>query len=621
MNLRVLVIKERDSFCNFLSGLLEAEGHASLCARGFRDSLRAATVLKPDLIVLEVSRPDIGALEIVQRLQRAAETRQIPIIVISDYPELEYELLDVFDFIVKPVDVDRLREDLKMLVEGRKKRDRPLLIEPYTSNDHLLFYDFLITHSGLHFERRNLKILERGLAARMAALRIGSYREYFDYVTRHNQDRHELQKLLTFLTVGETYFFRYHAHFDALRKFLATELADKGNKRIRLWSAGCSTGEEPYSLAMTVMESLPDWRERDIRILATDINNRALKQAREGVYTPWSMRVIEKSYLDRYFDKIGKSYIIREEVKSLVDFSHLNLQTDQYPAPDGEFRDLDAIFCRNVMIYFSLPTTRQIVEKIAATLVPGGLLFLGHAETLFQISSRFERHSHSGGFYYREKKGRSAPLLQKAAHVPAPAPASEKKGAKPPPAPVPKRAVPARASARVKPPQEQDVEGLYQKAQTLFEEEKFQEAAELLGDVVRQQPDHTGALVLQGFVMANSGRFQEAIKLCQKALAVNDLLPEAYFLEGLVLDMTDRLDEAVEEYRKTILLRMEFVMSHYFLGRLYFRLGRETDGARELRNTLKILEKGEKERVIPFSGGLSREVLLQQVRDELARVA
>ncbi|HYS42672.1 MAG TPA: CheR family methyltransferase [Geobacteraceae bacterium] len=620
MNLRVLVINERDSFCSFLSSLLEAEGHVSLCARGFRDASRAATVLNPDLIVLEVSRPDIGALEIVQRLQRAAETRQIPIIVISDYPELEYELLDIFDFMVKPVDVDRLREDLKILVEGRKKRDRPLLIEPYTSNDHLLFYDYLITHSGLHFERRNLKILERGLAARMAALRIGSYREYFDYLSRHNQDRHELQKLLTFLTVGETYFFRYHAHFDALRKFLATELADKG-KRIRLWSAGCSTGEEPYTLAMTVMEALPDWRERDIRILATDINNRSLKQAGEGVYTAWSMRVIEKRYLDRYFDKIGKSYIIRDEVKSLVDFSHLNLQTDQYPAPDGEFRDLDAIFCRNVMIYFSLPTTRQIVEKIADTLVPGGLLFLGHAETLFQISSRFERHSHGGGFYYREKKGRSALLSQKAAPVPAPAPAREKKGVTPLPVSVPKRAVPAPAPASVKPPREQDVEGLYKKAQTLFEEEKFQEAAELLGDVVRQQPDHTGALVLQGFVMANSGRFQEAITLCQKALAVNDLLPEAYFLEGLVLDMTDRLDEAVEAYRKTILLWMEFVMSHYFLGRLYFRLGRETDGARELRNTLKILEKGEKERVIPFSGGLSREVLLQQVRDELAKVA
>ncbi|MCM2356627.1 MAG: tetratricopeptide repeat protein [Geobacteraceae bacterium] len=616
MELRVLVINERESFCEFLSGLLTAEGHTPLCARGFREASRSATELCPDLIILEVCSADIGALEIVQRLQRGSETRQIPIIVVSDNPDLEYEFLNVFDFMAQPVDVARLRENLAMLAEGRKKR---LKIEPFTGSDHQLFYDYLINHSGLHFERRNLKILERGLSARMAALRINSYREYFDYLSRHHHDRQELQKLLTFLTVGETYFFRYHAHFDALRKFIATELADKGNKRIRLWSAGCSTGEEPYSMAMTVMEALPDWRERDIRILATDINNRALKRAREGVYGSWAMRVIEQRYLDRYFDKVGKSYLIREEVKSLVDFSHLNLQTDPFPAADGEFRELDAIFCRNVMIYFSLPTTRRIVEKIAASLVPGGLLFLGHAETLFQISSRFERHSHGGGFYYREKKGRGAPLFREPAAVPRPAavPASAERPVRLLPAVVPRSQAPASVAA----PPDPDLEGLYQKARSLFEAERFQEASELLAEVVRLNPDHTGALVLQGFVMANSGRFQESLRLCHQALAVNDLLPEAYFLEGLILDMTDRLGEAAEEYRKAILLRMEFVMSHYYLGRLYFRLGRATDGVRELRNTLKILEKGMKESIIPFSGGLSREVFLQQVREELAKVA
>ncbi len=617
MHLRVLVINERDSFCDSLSGMLTAGGHVPLCARGFREASRVAAIHKPDVIILEISLPGIGALDVVQRLQRGAETRQIPIIVISDSPDLEYELLNVFDFMVKPVDRARLRDDLTMLASGRKKREK---IEPFTASDHQLFYDYLITHSGLHFERRNLKILERGLSARMAALQIGTYREYFDYLTRHHHDRQELQKLLTFLTVGETYFFRYHAHFDALKRFLA-DLADDRDRRIRLWSAGCSTGEEPYSLAMTIMETFPDWRERDIRILATDINNRALKHARAGVYGPWSMRVIEKSYLDRYFDKVGKSYLIRDEVKSLVDFSHLNLQTDPFPTPDGEFRDLDAIFCRNVMIYFSLPTTRKIVEKLAASLTPGGLLFLGHAETLYQISSRFERHSYGGGFYYREKKGRSMPVPPKVPVVPVPVsrPAGEKRSAR---AQLPRPAIPRiQPAAPVPSPPEQNMEALYRQAQKLFEAEQFQEASALLEEVVRQSPDHTGALVLQGFIEANNGNFEDAITLCRQALAIDDLLPEAYFLEGLILDMTDRLGEAVEEYRKTILLRMEFVMSHYYLGRLYFRLGRETDGTRELRNTLKILEKGEKEVVIPFSGGLSREVLLQQVRDELAKVA
>lgn len=619
MNLRVLVINEQDTFCNDLSALLAAEGHTSLCARSFRDASRVAGGLKPDLIIVEVSRPDIGARETVQRLQRADETRHMPVIVISDYPDLEYEFLNVFDFIPKPVDAARLCEDLKMLAQGRKIRNQPFRIEPFTSNDHLLFHDYLVTHTGLHFERRNQKILERGLAARMAALQIGSYREYFDYLTRHKHNRQELQKLLPFLTIGETYFFRYHAHFDALKKIIATELVKRGRDRIRIWSAGCSTGEEAYSIAMTIMEVFPDWRERDIRVLATDIDNRALKKAREGVYGSWAMRVIEKSYLDRHFDKIGKSYVIREEVKSLVDFSHLNLQTDLYPVADGEFKELDVIFCRNVMIYFSLATTRRIVEKMAASLVPGGLLFLGHAETLFQISSQFERHTQGGGFYYREKKGQGVPLARPLTVVPVPVPSPPK--AQQPSGLTATRITTPAVSARVPRAHEPDVEGLFQKAQALFEAEKFEEASALLEAVVRHRPNHTGALVIKGFIKANNGDFEESLRFCQQALDVDDLLAEAYFLKGLVLDMTDRQDEAVEEYRKAILLKMELVMSHYYLGRLYFRQGRENDAVRELRNTLKMLEKGEKERIIPFSGGLSREVFLQQVRNELAKVA
>jgi chemotaxis protein methyltransferase CheR len=624
MHLRVLIIHERESFCEFLSGLLTADGHTPVCALGFREAQRSAFMVSPDLIIIEISRPDIGALEIVQRLKRVEETRNIPIIVISDSPELEYEFLNVFDFMAKPVDLRRLREDIDVLVKGRAKRSNSVATESLTSDDHLLFHDYLMTHSGLHFERRNLKILERGVAARMSALRIGSCREYFDYLTGKRDNRQELQKLLPFLTVGETFFFRYHAHYEILRNILAMGRAAPQRKKIRLWSAGCSTGEEAYSMAITVMETLPDWRERDIRILATDIDNRALQKAREGVYGSWAMRVIEKSYLDRYFTRIGKSYLVNAEVKSLVDFSHLNLQTDEFPAPDGEFRDLDVVFCRNVMIYFSLATTRKIVEKIAATLAPGGCLFLGHAETLSQISSGFERHSSAGSFYYREKKDRGGSVRRDKPSLrepetelkPVKSPAPRMRPA-PPVSPVSAVSPPGRMAAKPEP----DLAELFTKAEILFEAEEFRKAADILADVLCKKPDHTGALVIQGFIMANNGRFQEALDYCNKALEIDDLLPEAYFLKGLLLDMNDSLAEAVEEYRKTILLRIDFIMSHYHLGRLFYRLGRETEGARELRNTLKILEKARQGSVVPFSGGLSREVFLQQVRGELAKVA
>lgn len=624
MHMRILIISEGESFSNFLSGLLTAEGHMPVSVPGLREAERTALLLHPELIILDVSRPDIGALEMVQRLKRIDVTRYTPIIVISDFPELEYEFLNVFDFMPKPVDVRRLYEDIGIIRQGLKKRSSPLMLEPMTSEDHLLFHDYLITHSGLHFERRNQKILERGVAARMAALRINTWREYFAYLTGNRDNRQELQKLMPFLTIGETYFFRYHGHFEALKNILDARCSDNRHKRIRLWSAGCSTGEEPYSMAMVVMETFPDWRERDIRIHATDINNLALKKAREGVYGSWAMRVIEKNRLERYFTRIGKSYLIDEKVKSLVDFSHLNLQTDEFPPPEGSPGDFDVVFCRNVMIYFPLATTRHVVGKIASALLPGGYLFLGHSETLSQISAGFERQSLGGSFYYRGEKGLVIPL-RRDQPLP-PAGAGEPKGGKSTVLQIvpvlPKKEVtkPPEIEQRYPAP-EPDPEELYLKAVTAFEAEEFRKASEFLDELTRRKPDHGGALVIQGFILANSGRIREALTLCNRALDIDDLLPEAYFLKGLLLDMNDSPTQAIEEYRKTILLRMDFAMPHYHLGKLYYRLGKEIDGARELRNTLKILEKSRQGSIIPLSGGLSRELFLQLVRGELAKVA
>ncbi len=625
MALKILNIVDNEALCKMVCGLLEADGHAVTCMVGRSDAVKVALETKPELIILEVSGEKVGSLEVKQRLQRLDDTRHIPVIVISDHVELEYELLKVFDFIPKPVDLERLREDVAILSRGEKKKPVQLR-EPLSGSDYQRFRDYLVAFSGLHFEHRNVKVLERGLQSRMLALKISTFGDYYRYLLRYGEKRHELQKLLQYLTVGETYFFRYQPHFSALQKFLLTEVATDRKRRLRLWSAGCSTGEEPYSLAMLVMETLPDWRNRDIRILATDINNRALKRARDGVYGPWSMRTADERYLNRFFERVGKSYVLNEQVKSLVEFSHLNLQTDEFPTPDRPFRDLDAIFCRNVMIYFTFATMKKVVEKFAASLIPGGHLFLGHAETLSHISSQFERHSLEGGFYYRKKTAGAAPKREDAASAGArrherttiqPAPVKH-----PPVKTAPAKTVPASAPVKsAVSPVEPAPEELYQSALTLFDAENFTQASRLLDEVLSRQPGHVGALVTRGFILANNGRFEEALEVCRQALVIDDLFPETYFLKGLILDMNDRLPEAKEEYRKAILLKTDFVMPHYNLGRLFFRLEKVKEGLRELRNSLKILEKDNEESIIPYSGGLSREVFLEQLRNELARVA
>jgi len=606
MPLNILIIYQNEILCDVISRFLRAEGHRADCHTSEKNQLQQTLAERPDLIIIEVVMPELAAIEIVNRLQRSTATRQIPVIVISDFAQLELELLHLFDFISKPVDLWRLREDIGILSSGVRKREDAIKFPSLTAEEHEKFHDFLILHSGLHFEKRNIRMLERGLVSRMTALRIGSFSDYFDYLCKNMERRQELQKLLQLLTVGETFFFRYHAHFDALCRCVLPQLTGTApQKKLRIWSAGCSTGEEPYSIAMAIMESIPQWKSLDIKIVATDINSRSLSRAREGVYNAWKVRVTENHYLEKYFKRIGESYVVRDEVKSLVEFSYHNLQAPS-PSPGETF---DVIFCRNVMIYFANATTRRLVESFAAALHKGGYLFLGHSETLAHISTKFERHVHDGSFYYR-KKGEQP---EKPATGPA-EPLAPVKTRRLPTATVSSAAAPAAA-------QQLDPERLYPVGVKLLHQVNFHEAAALFDQLLLQKPDHAGAILGMGQIHLVSGRMALALDCCNRALALDDLLAEGYFLRGLLYEMHERESEALEEYRKAILLQMTLVMPHYQLGKLCFRSGDHKSGLRELKNSLKMLEKSGRETIVPFSGGLSREVFIGQLRDEIQRVA
>lgn len=609
MPLNILVIKQNADFCGIVCRFLSTEGQNPVCS-SVETALQKALEVPPDLIVIEVSMPELTAIETLNRLQRSSSTKHIPVIVISDFPELEFELLHLFDFICKPIDLRRLREDISTLSRGKKKRDLSAK-KQLTPDEHHKFHDFLIRYSGLHFERRNIKVLERGLESRMAALRITSYSDYYEYLVQNMERRQELQKLIQLLTVGETFFFRYNAHFEALAKNTLSGLMKLPTKKgLRIWSAGCSTGEEPYSIAMAIMEAIPDWKNRDIRIFATDINSRSLKRAKEGVFGSWKMRVTPKHYIEKYFDVIGESYVIRSEVKSLVDFSYFNLQSS-LPLTSEPF---DIIFCRNVMIYFTTATTKKVVEMFADSLTPGGYLYMGHSETLLNVSSRFERHIQDASFYYRKKAAPEAEAEKppvKTLLLPVQKPLKAEESVK---------ISPEAALAIVKPAEEINPDDLFIQGLALLHQENYAKADETFRDLLLIKPQHTGAILAEGQIHLAQGRNEEALNCCDKALGLNDLLPEGYFLRGLLFEMDDRVDDALEEYRKAVLLKIDFVMPHYQLGKLCFRTGDIKSSARELRNCVKLLEKAGREAVIPFSGGLSREVFLAQARKEMAIV-
>lgn len=609
MPLIILTINQNDDFCGNVCRFLASEGQEPICATT-ETALQKAEELHPDAIIIEIAMPELTSIEIVKRLQRSSATRHIPVIVISEFPELEFELLHLFDFIGKPVNLRRLRDDINDIAAGKKKRQLSAR-QQLSADEHQQFHDFLIRHSGLHFERRNIKMLERGLDSRMTALRITTYSDYYAYLELNMERRNELQKLLQFLTVGETFFFRYHGHFEALAKnTLAGLLQLPAKKSLRIWSAGCSTGEEPYSIAMAIMEAIPDWKRRDIRILATDINSRSLKRAQEGVYSAWKMRVTPQHYLEKYFTVIGESFLVNDEVKALVDFSYFNLQT---PAPPGEYFDI--IFCRNVLIYFTSATTKMVVEMFANALNPGGYLYLGHSETLVNVSSRFERHIQAGSFYYRKKTGAVAEAAKAAEKALALNLQGDVKAE-----PTTALRSPAAPPLIVKPVETINPDHLFVKGLGLLHQEKYAEAAEVMREVLQLQSHHTGAILADGQIRLAQGKYDEALDCCNRALTLNDLLPGGYFLRGLLFEVDDRVAAAFEEYRKAVLLKIDFIMPHYQLGKLSFRTDDTKTSVRELRNSVRLLEKAVRGAVIPFSGGLSREIFLEKARKEMAIV-
>lgn len=239
-------------------------------------------------------------------------------------------------------------------------------------------------HCGINLHEGKRQLVQARLAKRMRDGRFQTTGDYIDHVIA-DQTGDELTSLIDVLSTNLTSFFRERAHFDFLTNRFLPDLAKKNpGRRLRAWSAGCSTGEEAYTIAMTLLESVPDW---DLKILATDISTRVLRQAKEGVYDPDRVAGIAPALRAKYFasrpGQPGK-HQVAAAARNLVSFRYLNLMA-QWPFK-GPF---DFIFCRNVMIYFDKPTQETLVQRYWDCLSPGGVLFTGHSESLTGISHRF----------------------------------------------------------------------------------------------------------------------------------------------------------------------------------------------------------------------------------------
>ncbi len=406
----------------------------------------------------------------------------------------------------------------------------------------------------------------------------------------------ELRNLLNLVTVTETCFFRDAPQFDLLREhIIPTLMAERSaapTKRLRIWSAGCSSGEEAYSIALTlddmgVFRACPDWA---IEIVGTDLNTKALEKARRGVYSARAVRNVEGRLLDQYFRRDGKTFHLNDAIKRRVTFEFGNLKQTAMPTNGPQ----DLVVCKNVSIYFRSDVTRTLMRGLHETLAPGGYLLLGHAETLWQMSEGFALMEHDRAFCYRKISAAPPTAIVVPAAI----------------------VVPTFRSASPKP----NTTAHYDLCLSAFRKGEWHVAEKGLAAVIDSCPTFVPAHLLLGGVYAHCGRYDEAVTKAELVLTLTDLEPRAHLLLGMVAARRQRYDEALQSLRRALYLDDSLALAHFWLGNLYRDRGDIARACLEYENVVRDWERHTLELTEEFASDFTAEQLVAFCSDSLQRL-
>ena len=273
-----------------------------------------------------------------------------------------------------------------------------------TNEEYLLFRSLIYNESGMYFKDTKKEFVESKIIKRLKANNIRSIYRYYKHLISESEGKREFLVLIDTLRIGETSFFRNRPQFDLFREKILPEVIEEKKKAVckavKIWSAGCSTGEEPYTIAMECYEAVEKNYRRGLtppllEIIGSDISFSALKTAKAGIYSKERIEEVEEKYLMKYFNVEDGNYTVSEQIRRCTVFDFHNLKNE------NGLRDIDIIFCRNVMIYFDLAEQKRLIDKFYASLKPGGYLFIGHSETLQGLDDRFKFTYFNKGTAYK----------------------------------------------------------------------------------------------------------------------------------------------------------------------------------------------------------------------------
>ena len=486
--------------------------------------------------------------------------------------------------------------------------------QPLGYGDYLRFSKLAEERFGLRFSQKRRAELERGVKQAFAASTCADLDEYYHLLQDPESSVIHTERLINALTISETHFFRDAGQFEALRQHVLPQIIERRRplRTMRIWSAGCASGEEPYSIAILLREILPDIDEWAVTILATDLNTEALARARKATYGNWAFREEQAKQLQsRYFRKQDGRYRPIPEVQRMVTFNQLNLAEPAYPDYATNTTFMDLILCRNVTIYFAEETTRQIVARFYDALIHGGWLVVGHSEHSLVTYQRYQVHNFPGAILYQRTghptelpknwlpQPKEAPRIIKA---PAPIPVDIQPDLRPP-------------SIVMSPPEEEEKVDPLEQARELLEFGHSEEARDVLLELAKSKPSHASAYELLGQAYANLGCWEDAERWCREAIQVNKLALNAYYTLALVLQHQGQVAQAIDAMKKVVYIDRHYVPAHFGLADLYHADDQLSRALKSLDNASRLLERRAEEAPVVGAEGIT----VGRLREAIAR--
>ncbi len=465
--------------------------------------------------------------------------------------------------------------------------------------------ELVYQRTGLTFDAYRTMVLQENITRHMAALGMDEIKIYCHEI-RHNKGLFDT--LVDGLTINESYFFREPFHLDCLSQGVLPGLlaGETREEEISILSAGCSTGEEPCSIAMAVDHAHGPSVLSRLEISGVDIDRTALSKARTGIYGKWKLRQLSPAMLSRYFDPIqGDRYVVKPDILKKIDYSHHNLMD----APRTKMlQSMDIIFYRNVSIYFDTSTRMKVFSHLDKMLKPGGYLVVGSAETLSHDTGQLTLVEMDGCFVYQKTANDRS--------VHGDHPCKSTPGSYPPPTVTIKI---ENSSKTLSGTREESSGSLYEISLSLAREKQFDHALALLAPMVEKKDEMMEKVwILRAGLLIQKGDTETATQLCRQLIGANLRCAPAYLLLGMITGMEHHPLESLKQYHKTTQIEPNNWLAHFLIFQTYQALGNRAMASRQAAVVIRLLEKGQETHhgldYFPFS--FSREDILQLCRKQ-----